>query len=205
MLKHQYYGHSMRRADSLEKTLMLGKIEGSRRSGDREWDSWMASSTQWTRVWANSRRWWMTGKSDVMQSVGSQSWTWLSNWTTTTGLEKAIISMCQVWTRLPNSKATFLKQSPSAVMTGRAQTASPGRPQTHEGNIKVIAPWCSAHSGCFKNTHWMLLHPEVWTAAHFQLLPVTVIACLIARGAILGEVTKWMVRQSLWTRLAIDI
>ena len=32
-LKHQYFGHPMRRADSLEKTLMLGKIEGRRRRG----------------------------------------------------------------------------------------------------------------------------------------------------------------------------
>ena len=30
-MKHQYFGHLMRRADSLDKTLMLGKIEGSRR------------------------------------------------------------------------------------------------------------------------------------------------------------------------------
>ena len=34
-LKFQYFGHLMRRADSLEKTLMLGKTEGSRRGGDR--------------------------------------------------------------------------------------------------------------------------------------------------------------------------
>ena len=33
MLKLQYFGHLMRRADSLEKTLMLGKIESRRRSG----------------------------------------------------------------------------------------------------------------------------------------------------------------------------
>ena len=33
MLKLQYFGHLMRRADSLEKTLMLGKIEGGRRRG----------------------------------------------------------------------------------------------------------------------------------------------------------------------------
>jgi len=32
-LKHQYFGHMMQRADSLEKTLMLGKIEGRRKSG----------------------------------------------------------------------------------------------------------------------------------------------------------------------------
>ena len=34
-LKLQYFGHLMRRADSLEKTLMLGKIEGSRRGPQR--------------------------------------------------------------------------------------------------------------------------------------------------------------------------
>ena len=34
-LKVQYFGHVMRRADSFEKTLMLGKIEGRRRRGQR--------------------------------------------------------------------------------------------------------------------------------------------------------------------------
>ena len=44
--------------DSLEKTLMLGKIEGRRKK--RGWDGWMASPTWWTWVWAHSRRWWRT-------------------------------------------------------------------------------------------------------------------------------------------------
>ena len=34
-LKHQYFGHLIRRADSLEKTLMLGKIEGRRKRGQQ--------------------------------------------------------------------------------------------------------------------------------------------------------------------------
>jgi len=34
-LKLQYFGHLIQRADSLEKTLMLGKIEGRKRSGDK--------------------------------------------------------------------------------------------------------------------------------------------------------------------------
>ena len=38
MLKLQSFGHLMQRADSLEKSLMLGKIEGKRRRGSREWD-----------------------------------------------------------------------------------------------------------------------------------------------------------------------
>ena len=56
MLKLQYFGYLIRRADSLEKTLMLRKIEGRRRGGDRGWDGWMALLTQWTWVWANSRK-----------------------------------------------------------------------------------------------------------------------------------------------------
>ena len=55
-MKFQYYGHLIQKADPLEKTVMLGKIEGRRRRGDRGSDGWMASSTQWTWVWANSRR-----------------------------------------------------------------------------------------------------------------------------------------------------
>ena len=40
--------------------------------GDRGWDGWMASWTQWTWVWASSRSWWWTGKHDVLQSMGLQ-------------------------------------------------------------------------------------------------------------------------------------
>ena len=43
-LKLQYFGHLMRRADSLEKTLMLGKIEGRRRRG-RERMRWLDAIT----------------------------------------------------------------------------------------------------------------------------------------------------------------
>ena len=46
-LKLQYSGHLMRRADSFEKTLMLGKIEGRKRRGMTGWDGWMASPMQW--------------------------------------------------------------------------------------------------------------------------------------------------------------
>ena len=49
-------GHLMRRADSFEKTLMLGKIEGRRRRGPQRM-RWMASTTQWTWVWVDSGSW----------------------------------------------------------------------------------------------------------------------------------------------------
>ena len=46
-LKLQYFGHLMRRADSLEKTLMLGKLKVGGEGDDRGRDGWMASLTQW--------------------------------------------------------------------------------------------------------------------------------------------------------------
>ena len=74
----------MWRTDSFEKTLMLGKIEGRRRRGWWGWDSWMASLTQWTWVWASSGSWWWTGKLGVLQSTGSQrsghDWATKQNW-----------------------------------------------------------------------------------------------------------------------------
>ena len=85
-LKVQYFGSLMRRTDLLEKTLMLGKIEGGRR---REWQGmwWLngiMDSIQ-TRVWASSRSWWWTGKPGVLQSVGLQrvghDWATELNWT----------------------------------------------------------------------------------------------------------------------------
>ena len=53
-----YFGHLLQRTDSLEKTLMLGKIEGGRRSG---WDGWISSPMQWTWVWVGSGSWYGQG------------------------------------------------------------------------------------------------------------------------------------------------
>ena len=49
------FGHLIWRGNSLEMTLMLGKIEGRRSRGNSGCNGWMASSTQWTWVWANFR------------------------------------------------------------------------------------------------------------------------------------------------------
>ena len=84
-LKLQYFGHLMGRANSLEKTLLLGEIEGGRRRGRQ-----MVSLTQWAWVWASSGSWWWTGKPGMLQSMRSQrvghdwetqlnSWIWYLN------------------------------------------------------------------------------------------------------------------------------
>ena len=54
---------------------------------DRGWGDWMASPTQWTWVWVNSRSWWRTGEPAMLQSKGSQTvghnWATELNWTET--------------------------------------------------------------------------------------------------------------------------
>ena len=90
-LKLQYFGHLIRRTDSLKKTLMLGKIEGRRRRG---WQTtrWLDGITDWldlslskVQEMVKDREAWHAAVHGVTKSQ-----TWLSHWTTT-GLPGSLV------------------------------------------------------------------------------------------------------------------
>ena len=84
-LKLQYFGHLMQRTDSLEKTLMLGKIKSRRRRGWQRTRSLDGITDSIDMSLSKLQEWWWTGKPGVLQSMGSQrvrhDWATELNWT----------------------------------------------------------------------------------------------------------------------------
>ena len=84
----------MWRTDSLEKTLIQGRIEGKRRRG------WQRMRwTQWTWVWASSRSWWWTGKPGMLQFMGSQrvKHDWVTELNCWANMQKTSRYICFSW------------------------------------------------------------------------------------------------------------
>ena len=100
-LKFQYFGHMMRRADSLEKTLMLGKIEGRRTRGwqrmkylDGIVDTMYMSLNKLWEIVKNTKAWHAT----VHQVAKSRMW--FSNWKTTTNRKDNLGGQVIIFTSL---------------------------------------------------------------------------------------------------------
>ena len=174
MLKFQYFGHLMWRADSLGKTLMLGGIEGGRRRGDRGWDGWMASLTQRTWVWVSSGSGWWTGRPGVLQSMGLQrvgydwatelNWTelmlgsggkWLTPWGGT-GIEvwPATWDVSQVLSGLGRQtwgdtgpKSSYLRPPAAFACDWTATTSAPAETEPCDGAAADLPPPPQGNSG----------------------------------------------------------
>ena len=95
-LKCQYFGHLMWRTGSLERPWCWERLKAGE-GDDRRWDGWMASPTQWTWVGVNSGNWLWTGRPGVLQSMGSQSRTRLSEWTEVKKKKNEVKSNSQVF------------------------------------------------------------------------------------------------------------
>ena len=84
-LKLQYFGHLMRKLTHWKRPWCWEGLGAGGEGDDRGWDGWMASPTQWTWVWVNSRSWWWTGRPSVLRFMGSQrvghNWATGLSWT----------------------------------------------------------------------------------------------------------------------------
>ena len=56
----------------LKRPWCWGRLRAGGEGDDREWDGWMASSTQWTVIWVDSESWWWTVMPGMLQFMGSQ-------------------------------------------------------------------------------------------------------------------------------------
>ena len=83
-LKLQYFGHLMWELTHWKRLLCWEGLGAGGEGNNRGWDGWMASPTQWTWVWVNSRSWWWTGRPGVLWFMGLQrvghNWATKLNW-----------------------------------------------------------------------------------------------------------------------------
>ena len=83
-LKLQYFGHWCKQPPHWKRPWCWERLKAGGEGDHRGWDGWIASSTQWTWVWASSGNWWWTGKPGILQSMGLQraghDWVTELNW-----------------------------------------------------------------------------------------------------------------------------
>ena len=143
-LKLQYFCHVMQRTDSLEKTLMLGKIEGRRRRGQQRM-RWLDGISDWLDwVWASSGSWWWTGKSGVLQSMGSlrvrHDWATELNW-----LMSNLCGTYNLWHFPPLTSRCTCAYLLSCVWLLR-----------HHGLMLAFCPWSFSGKNTRASCHFLL-------------------------------------------------
>ena len=114
-----------------------GKQLQSGEGGDRGQDDWMASSTQWTWVWASSGRWWWTGKLGVLQSMGLQRVR--HNWATERQQQQYFTGCCAVRLRMFSLRLPWWYVLQSAGLQNvRHDLATEQQQYTVSGHLQIV-------------------------------------------------------------------
>ena len=101
------------------------RLKAGRDGDNRGWDGWMASQTQWTWVWVNSRSWWCTGRPGMLQSMGSSrvrhNWATELNWRFQYPLSKTELKdvMLTPWRKAMTNLDNVLKSRDIILLTSR--------------------------------------------------------------------------------------
>ena len=104
MQKLQYF---MEELTHWKRPWCWARLKAGGEGDDSRRDGWMASPTQWTWVWASPGIWWRTRKTgcrEALQSMRSQSRTWLSDWT-----ELRLIVIISQYTHISNHYVVYQK------------------------------------------------------------------------------------------------
>ena len=138
-LKLQYFGHLMQRTNSVEKTLMLGKIEGRTRRGQQRMRWLDGIMTRWKWVWVGFGSWWWTRRPGMLQPVRSQiqnNWTdWTEDgswghdamWKKSDRERQVLYDLTYVDSKKTNLKSTKLKEKEVRSMVLRDRRKEVGR------------------------------------------------------------------------------
>ena len=153
---------------------------------DRGWDGWMASPTQWTCVWVNSRSWWWIGRPGVLQFMGSQraghNWVTELNWICGHSLRHQYVLSHFYFLASANTDLglffTHLLLCFNSMQKRDAKVSSALRSQ-YLGDSVILSPWwhhiCTLPIMFFLSLLSSFLSPalhQLWTAERMQLWPI---------------------------------
>ena len=153
ILKLQVFGHLCEKPTHGKRPSCWERLKAEGEERNRGWDGWMTSLIQWTWTWANSGRWWRTGKPGVPQSIGLRRvrnnfgrWTTkIKKWKLSTELHWPVKAL---WCHFPPTASVQFSSVVQSCLTLRShglQHARPPCPSPTPGvhsDSRPSSQWC---------------------------------------------------------------
>ena len=189
-LKLYYFGHKMQRATSLERTLLLGKIEGRRRRvTEDEMVGWHHQLNG--HGFEQTLGQWRTGKAGMLLSMGSQSQTWLSNWTTIIIGVRYLKRLWKYGTWIFRVQQISSKGGNSVSPAGRKCQGKPCC-EAQEGHCWVPSAWPQVTSlaNILEDTWPSVRGYPIWTPQRGPWIGESIASVTITHAGLAGELSS---------------